>query len=565
MKKIIKLMLVIPAIALLLTACISEKDSLILLGRDYGANKEITDGKYDKSMAVKCHNGIFVGEKLKDLASWRGIPFAKAPVGELRFKAPVAPDASNKVYEAYNYGKMPWGQTSKSDETDTDSEYCLELKIVTGKNDIKNKPVMVFVHGGGFTLGSASSEFVGEWFSSIHPEVILVTIEYRLNIFGFTNFDDVPGGEAFAGAQNNGLKDQIMALKWVNENIAGFGGDPKNITLFGESAGSVSAALLMVCDEAKGLFNKTILESGSPAYALKDGQTKPAATAMLNELGAKNMEDLQNAPIENIIDHMFDIMNVYYFYGPVLDGDLLPLDPNQEYLNGKCKDIKVLVGYNEEENRHYIERLKVDDEVGTERAFHRWIQSRYEHLMNYMGDDEESKSVANNYIAQCKKAGETDDFAIESLMTELSFGIGTRNMADLQCEHNDTYLYYFAYPSFGAFKGAAHGAEEFPLFNIDVPKEDQVGDYNALVKQIGEVWISFASTGVPTLNGKPIAKYDLDKQNVIVFDKDGKVFTQENYLTERHNALKPLLKYEHFTMVDNFFCSTDEWKIYLKI
>ncbi|MCF0174531.1 MAG: carboxylesterase family protein, partial [Bacteroidales bacterium] len=171
MKKVFKLMLAVSAIAMLLTGC--KKVSYALQGRDYGANQEITDGNYDKSMAVKCQNGTFVGAAFKGIASWKGIPFAKAPVGELRFKAPVAPDASDCVYEAYNYGKMPIAYMEEND-SDTFSEDCLYLNVFTGQNDIKNKPVMVFIHGGGFTVGSASTELVGEWFTMLHPEVVFV-------------------------------------------------------------------------------------------------------------------------------------------------------------------------------------------------------------------------------------------------------------------------------------------------------------------------------------------------------------------------------------------------------
>ena len=550
------------AVTMLLTSCISEKESYFLHGRDYGANKEITDGNYDKSMAVKCHNGTFVGEAFKGFATWRGIPFAKAPVGELRFKAPVAPDASDKVYEAYNYGKMPIAFMEEND-SDTFSEDCLYLNVFTSKNDKKNKPVMVFIHGGGFTVGNASTEILGEWFIMRHPDVVFVTVEYRLGCLGFTNFDDVPGSEDFIGAQNNGLKDMLMALKWVNQNIAGFGGDTKNITLFGESAGSISTSLLVVCDEAKGLFQKAILESGTPDAALEYGSSKTAASAMLEEFGAKNMEDLQKVSTQDFIDHINNIMNVCYSYGPALDGEFLPKDPFKEYADGKGNDVKVLVGYTEEECRYFINLFKIGNEVGTARTFHPWMQSRYDNLMNFMGDDEESKAIANGYIAQCKAAGETDDFAIESLMSELSFGMGSRNIADLQSEHNDTYLYYFAYPAYGPLKGSAHGSEMLIVFNEIIPKEYMVGDVEALYNQTAEIWDSFAKTGVPTLNGKPIPKYDTEKQSVIVFDKDGKVFTKDNYLTERHNYLKPLSKYENFTVTNNFFASTDEWASFI--
>ena len=560
-KNIFKPLLVIPAMAIILTGCgsnqaVADQDvDLSALGRNYGANKEIT-GDYNKSMAVKCQNGVFVGEETLGISAWRGIPFAKAPVGKLRFKAPVAPDASNRVYEAYNYGKLPLTIVAPYDP-DTYSEDCLYLNVFTAKNDIKNKDVMVWIHGGGFVTESAS-DYMGDMFAYTHPDMVLVTIEYRLNFFGFTNFDDVPGGEEFDGAQNNGIKDQIMALKWVKNNIAGFGGNPDNITLFGESAGSISTSILALLDESNHIFNQAIMQSGTHGYALPDGYTKPAATAMLNIFGAKNMDDLQNVSTEDFVNHLLDISAVQRIYGPAADGKLIPENMAQLYKDGKAKHLKFLIGYNEDECRYYCQRCKVDDEVGTERAFAHWMQNRQEKFEQELAKDKQSKALVDECIAYWKNKGEIETDAVESVLSEIAFGIGSLNQADVCSQYNDTYVYYFAYPSHGPIKRAAHGAELYTVFCGDIPEEFQVGDYQNMKKHVAEVWESFAKTGTPTIDGVPVSKYDTEKQNVIVFDKDGKVFTQENYLTEHHDMLLPLLKYESYAMLLTFFPTNEE-------
>ena len=560
MKNLSRLMVVaLSAVTMLFTACSNKQAEaevdIFALGRDYGANKEIT-GDYNKSMAVKCQNGIFVGEETLGLASWRGIPFEKAPVGTLRFKAPEAPDASDRVYEAYNYGKMPWNVTATYDP-DTYSEDCLYLNVFTAKNDIENKDVMVWIHGGGFVTESASA-YMGEMFAYTHPDMILVTIEYRLNFFGFTNFDDVPGAEEFDGAQNNGIKDQIMALNWVKNNIAGFGGNPDNITLFGESAGSISTSIHALLDESNHIFNKAIMQSGTCGFTLPDGYTKPAASAMLKIFGAKNMEDLQNVPTEDFINHVMDITEVQRLYGPAADGKLIPKDMAQLYKDGKAKHLKFLIGYTEDECRYYCQFCKIDDEVGTERAFGRWMKNRQEQFEQELAKDKKSKAVVDECIAYWKSKGENDTDAIESVLSEIAFGIGSLNQADVCSQYNDTYVYYFAYPSHGPVKRAAHGAELYPVFCGDVPEEFQVGDHQNMKKHVAEVWESFAKTGVPTIDGVPVHKYDTEKQNVIVFDKDGKVFTKENYLTKRHDLLLPLLKYESYVLQLTFFPTNEE-------
>ncbi|MCF0177754.1 MAG: carboxylesterase family protein, partial [Bacteroidales bacterium] len=470
---------------------------------------------------------------------------------------PEAPDNSDLVYEAYNYGKMPIAFASLNN-SDTYGEDCLYLNIFKGKDDIKNKPVMVYIHGGGFVTESASGGCIGELFAMVHPEVIFVTIEYRLNFFGFTNFDDVPGGEDFDGAQNNGIKDQMMALKWVKRNIAGFGGDPDNITLFGESAGSISSSILALLDDVNHIFNKVLLQSGNHSFSFPDGHSKPAAAAMLKALGAKNMKDLQQASTQDFLDHLMDISEACHVYGPAADGKLIPKNMAQLYKEGKAKHLKFFMGFSEEECRYYTQFCKVDDEVGTERAFSRWMQSRYAKFEKELENDKECKAIADEYIALCKSKGKNETYAMESLMSTISFGIGALNLAYVCSQYNDAYLYYFVYPTYGPLKGSAHGAELFPVFNIDIEKEFQVGDYEGMKKHVGEAWVSFAKTGVPTIDGVPVAKYDTEKQNVIVFDKDGKTFARENFLTERHNMLLPMLKYECFSLVDCFFPSNEE-------
>ncbi|MCF0177012.1 MAG: carboxylesterase family protein [Bacteroidales bacterium] len=534
-----------------------QEIDLFTIGRNYGANKQITDNNYNHNMAVKCKNGIFVGVETQGVGAWKGIPFAKAPIGERRFKAPEAPDNSDLVYEAYNYAKMPIAFSAPNDSASY-SEDCLYLNVFTAQNDIQNKPVMVWIHGGGYILGSANGELYGEIFAMTHPDLVVASIEYRLHFLGFNNFEDIPGGEAFAGSQNNAIKDQIMALKWIKQNIAQFGGDPNNVTIFGESAGSFSTCVLSVIDDAKGLFNKVIMESGVPGAIFPKDTTKPAAAALLQAIGGKDMTDILNASTQDIIDHMLDVTEACHTYGPAYEEGFLNADLMEDFKNGKAKEIKIMQGYNAEECRYFIDICKQGDEVGTEKSFAPWMESRFEKLLAEIGDNEEEKTIVNNFIADRMNEGMSKTFAIEALMTEITFGTGHRQLADILSAHGDTYFYYFAYPSNGPLKGAAHGAEEYFVFNLPVEKDFQVGDFEGLKKNIAEIWSSFAKTGVPTIGGVPVASYDVEKQNVIVFDKDGKTFMQENYLTKYHNVLKPLFKYELSTTYNNFTISNEE-------
>ena len=209
-------------------------------------NSEIK-GDYDKAHAVKCVNGTFVGTEEHGVASWLGIPYAKAPVGKRRFKAPEYVDADNRVFEAKYYGKGSYCSTGYDDCVQRlESEDCLYLNIWLNEDDkTEKKPVMVWIHGGAYVFGSGSqASYSGANLVQAQSDIIMVNLNYRLNMYGFMDFSSVPGGEKFGTAPCNGLLDQAMALRWVHENIAAFGGDPDNVTIFGQSAGGGSVSIL---------------------------------------------------------------------------------------------------------------------------------------------------------------------------------------------------------------------------------------------------------------------------------------------------------------------------------
>ena len=206
---------------------------------------------------VKLRQGIYNGfVDEQGIQTWQGIPYAKPPVGNLRWRAPEKLEAGNKEFDAKNFG---YSAIQEEDETEyasllPQSEDCLTLNIWTRGVEGK-KPVMVFIHGGAFIVGGSGDPIYNGSKLAAH-DVVVVTINYRLNIFGFMNFAEID--PAFEDTGYLGIKDQVAALDWVKENISAFGGDPDNVTIFGESAGAASVMLLMVLPQAKGLFQKVI-------------------------------------------------------------------------------------------------------------------------------------------------------------------------------------------------------------------------------------------------------------------------------------------------------------------
>lgn len=219
---------------------------------------------------VACENGVMLGQSVDGVTSFKGVPYAKPPVGELRWKAPQAPDPSDDEIECYNFGytALQYEWPSEPASYYPKNEDCLTLNIWESDGTIDSKepkPVLVFFHGGAYCWGGTTDPmYDGQNFAKAHDDVILVTCNYRLGLMAWADFSKIEGGEEYTDV-NLGLRDHIAALQWIQENIAAFGGDPNNVTIFGESAGGWSTTALTISPKARGLFNRAIAQSGEVA------------------------------------------------------------------------------------------------------------------------------------------------------------------------------------------------------------------------------------------------------------------------------------------------------------
>ena len=262
----------------------------------YGENKQITDDNYDKSLAVKCINGTFVGKQKDNVIAYKGIPFVgKQPVGELRWKAPVDFVPDEGIYEAYYYGKSPYQADGDPCSLYVMGEDCLYLNVwKAAEPSAGKKPVMVWIYGGGFeTGGTVDPQYDCYNFITENPDVIVVTVAYRLAAYGFMRLSHLPDGADYPDAQNLGIMDQMMGLKWVHENIAAFGGDPDNVTIFGESAGGSSCTLISLVKGSHQYFKRVITQSGTPAMTRSKEESIVWTNEVMKELGCKTVADLQ--------------------------------------------------------------------------------------------------------------------------------------------------------------------------------------------------------------------------------------------------------------------------------
>ncbi len=487
----------------------------------YGENKKIADGNYDKSAAVKCINGTFVGKREGNVIAYRGIPFVgKQPVGEYRWKAPVEFTSDDGVYEAYHFGKVPpqgedlrqIGSLYPSDEA------CLHLNVWKAADEsAEKKPVLVWIHGGAYEVGSTAepredgTAYVGE-----NPDIIFASIEYRLGIFGFFHLEHLPGGEEYPDAQHLGLMDQMMALKWIHDNIAFFGGDPENVTIIGESAGAASCTLLPLVEGSHKYFKRVIAQSGSPSMTRTTEEAIACTNDFMESVGCKTIDELRKMDTDELLKAS-EVISMRMF--PEKDGKYLPIDPYDAYLKGAAKDIDFLQGCNKDELCYVV------SDAGVEYAHMFGAEGKVRKMSQLT---EEEKALVDSY---CKEDDpDKPEYSGElRLLEQIAFVAPAFRMSENQTiGGGKSYTYFFTPESSLPLMHCAHTIEIAVVFNhqeetlISGRKFDET-----FAKTVRRMWIQFAKTGDPSLSadispdGKEYIwpRYDVENKKVMILDE----------------------------------------------
>lgn len=444
---------------------------------------------------VKVEGGIIQGMVADDLTIFKGVPFAAPPVGDLRWKAPQPVEKWQGVKQTTEYAPSPMqGGNPPSGK----SEDCLYLNIWTSAKSANEKlPVLVWIYGGGFSFGS-TAEAVHNGEHLARKGVVLVSIAYRVGQLGFLAHPELSAENPQGVSGNYGILDQIAGLKWIQNNIAAFGGDPGKVTIFGESAGGISVSMLCASPLAEGLFHGAISQSGGSfgptrpttypgenmktlQLAEKDGlaYTERAGAASITELRKMDANDLP--------------MGMGMGGGwPIVDGYVIPDDQFKLYEAGKYNDVPVLIGYNSDEGLSFRAGRTPQEYIeSVERRFGPFAEA----------------------LIEAYPAGEnTVPRSARNLMRDAAFGWHTWSWARLQSEtgKSKVYLYYFdQHPervegSPQADHGTPHGVDvPYVFMHIDPANPDTSPSDLEISEIMGTYWTNFAKYGHPNGEGVP--------------------------------------------------------------
>lgn len=454
--------------------------------------------------------GIIRGENLEGVRVYKGIPYAAPPVGDLRWKEPRPPSPWEGIRDCVEYGPScpqptgGWEDYLKVGKTDED---CLYLNVWSPASHPSDRlPVMVWIHGGAFRSGSGSLRLY-DGANLARRGVVVVTINYRLGPLGFMAHPCLSKESPWGASGNYGLLDQLAALSWVNRNIRAFGGDPSNITVFGESAGAMSILFLMTSPLSTGLFHRAVVESGPlpdlglptlQMLTLEEAERKGMELAKKLGVDWKGSGDdqyvlgrLRAIPTDDIMRALSDFESLSVIdFGPILDGHVLPQKPVQAFARGAHHQMPLIIGVNADEGTMFAPEIDLE---------------KYKLIVS-LGYGSLGDRVLSLFPAASH--GEVGN-ALSRLITQMGFSASARFIADsCSAMGSPVYLYLFQrVPEDlkARHLGAFHGLEIIYVFNnLHLAGEFFAHEEDVrLSSTMAEYWVNFASKGDPNREGLP--------------------------------------------------------------
>lgn len=468
-------------------------------------------------LVVQTDNGAVRGMFSGDAREFLGIPYAAPPVGALRWRPPQPAAPWQGVRDATHFGNVcaQNGNIGTGVLNTSTAEDCLYLNVYTPRAPRGQQlPVMVWIHGGGFTGGAASIYDA----SVLAPKgnAVVVTINYRLNAFGFLALPSLDSENADNSSGDFGLQDQQAALRWVQRNASAFGGNPHNVTIFGESAGGVSVCMNMASPTAAGLFRHAIAESGCVFPAPSKQAAQQQGTALATSLGCADPSTaaacMRAKPVSDILK-----AETGQSWSPDTGGVTLPLDPQTAFAAGRYNHVPLLNGTNHDEGRFFVA-------LGFDLAGHPITAAQYPALVAGLVGASAAPAVLAHYPLS---AFPSPDLAYAQILTDSRFSCPAL-LADSLAAGSGIYAYEFSDPNppndFGITftfpLGAAHSTElqyvfqKVPVLGTDPPFTPQ---QLALSNQMIGYWSRFAATGTPNAifgGASHWPRFILDRQQI---------------------------------------------------